>query len=60
MRRRAVYAIWVALGIVAVVLFRAFDASSHSASDTIRPFLITVVPLVIVALLATRSLSRRA
>ena len=27
-----------------VLVFAAFDARSHSASDTLRPFLLTMVP----------------
>lgn len=34
----------VALLVVTALVFRAFDADSHSASDTLRPFLITMVP----------------
>ena len=32
-----------------VLVFRAFDLHSHSASDTLRPFLITVGPVFAVA-----------
>ena len=28
-----------------VLVFQAFDRNSHSASDTIRPFLITMAPV---------------
>jgi hypothetical protein len=28
-----------------VLVFRAFDLHSHSASDTLRPFLITMLPV---------------
>jgi len=41
-----------------VLVFRAFDLHSHSASDTLRPFLITVVPVWIVAIGAARTLLR--
>jgi hypothetical protein len=32
-----------------VLVFAAFDRVSHSASDTLRPFLITMVPVWAVA-----------
>ncbi|HKV32621.1 MAG TPA: hypothetical protein VJT14_16575 [Candidatus Dormibacteraeota bacterium] len=32
-----------------VMVFMAFDRDSHSASDTIRPFVITMVPVWAVA-----------
>lgn len=35
-----------------VMVFEAFDRQSHSASDTIRPFLITMVPVWAVAIAA--------
>jgi hypothetical protein len=41
-----------------VLVFRAFDLHSHSASDTLRPFLITVVPVWAVAIAAARILLR--
>jgi hypothetical protein len=31
-----------------VVVFLAFDRTSHSVSDTLRPFLVTVLPVWIV------------
>ena len=33
-----------------VLVFRAFDSDSHSVSDTIRPFLITMGPVWVLAL----------
>lgn len=42
-----------------VLVFRAFDAHSHSASDTLRPFLITMAPVWAVAIGAVRVLVRR-
>lgn len=33
-----------------VMVFMAFDRDSHSASDTIRPFLITMTPVWVVAI----------
>src|SRR2546426_37294 len=35
-----------------VMVFMAFDRDSHSASDTIRPFLITMTPVWVVAVAA--------
>lgn len=32
-----------------VLVFMAFDRNSHSASDTLRPFIITMVPVWAVA-----------
>jgi hypothetical protein len=40
---------WVVLLVwlgVVMLLFRHFDVASHSASDTIRPFFISLVPLL--------------
>ncbi len=33
-----------------VLVFRAFDRNSHSASDTLRPFIITMFPVWFVAI----------
>ena len=41
-----------------VLVFRAFDLHSHSASDTLRPFAIMVVPVWIVGIAAARVLLR--
>ena len=41
-----------------VLVFRAFDAHSHSASDTLRPFLLTMLPVWGVAVAAGRILLR--
>jgi len=35
-----------------VLVFLAFDRQSHSASDTLRPFVITMAPVWIVAVAA--------
>lgn len=42
-----------------VAVFHAFDQVSNSASDTIRPFVITMVPVWAVAIAAARVLLRR-
>jgi len=39
-------------------VFFVLDANSHSASDTLRPFLITMVPIWLVALWAARIVVR--
>ena len=41
-----------------VGVFQAFDKDSHSASDTIRPFVITMAPVWAVAIAAARVLLR--
>ncbi len=50
---------FVALLAGTVMVFLAFDRDSHSASDTIRPFLMTMVPVWAVAVAATSVLLRR-
>ncbi len=42
-----------------VLVFLAFDRNSHSASDTIRPFLITMAPVWIVAVVSSAILLRK-
>lgn len=42
-----------------LLVFAAFDRTSHSASDTLRPFLITMVPVWAVAIAASAVLLRR-
>ncbi|HEY1420863.1 MAG TPA: hypothetical protein VGG90_09170 [Candidatus Dormibacteraeota bacterium] len=41
-----------------VLVFQAFDRNSNSASDTIRPFVITMAPVWAVAVAAARVLLR--
>jgi hypothetical protein len=48
-----------ALLVGTALVFRAFDAHSHSASDTLRPFKLTMAPVWIVSLAAARVLVRR-
>ena len=48
----------VLLAITAVV-FVAFDKDSHSASDTLRPFLVIMVPVWVIAVVAALSLIDR-
>lgn len=47
---------FVVLAFGTVLVFQAFDRDSHSASDTIRPFLITMAPVWAVAIAAARVL----
>lgn len=42
-----------------VLVFQAFDRDSHSASDTLRPFVITMGPIWAIAIAATVTLVRR-
>jgi hypothetical protein len=42
-----------------VLVFLAFDRQSHSASDTLRPFIITMAPVWAVATAAVAALLRR-
>lgn len=44
-----VAAAFVVLVYGTVLVFQAFDRASHSASDTLRPFLITMAPVWTVA-----------
>jgi len=39
-------------------VFLILDSTSHSASDTMRPFLLTMVPVWLVAIWATRIVLR--
>ncbi len=52
----------VAFGVLVygtVLVFLAFDRSSHSASDTLRPFLVTMAPVWAVAVAGAFVLLRR-
>ena len=49
---------FVLLVIGTVMVFMAFDRDSHSASDTLRPFLITMTPVWVVAVAAAIVLFR--
>ena len=41
-----------------ILVFEAFDRNSHSASDTIRPFVITMGPVWALAIAAARVILR--
>jgi len=58
-RRAALTAGAVLLLVGTVLVFRAFDRHSHSASDTLRPFLITMAPVWIVGIAAARVVLHR-
>lgn len=42
-----------------VLVFQAFDRTSHSASDTLRPFIITIFPVWLVAIAGAWALLRK-
>lgn len=50
---------FVTLAYGTVIVFRAFDQVSHSVSDTLRPFVITMGPLWIIAVAGAVALLRR-
>jgi hypothetical protein len=55
---------WLVVGLVlllwgTVAVFETFDRYSNSASDTIRPFVITMGPVWLVAIAAARVLLRK-
>lgn len=54
-----VAAMFVLLAFGTVLVFEAFDRDSHSASDTLRPFVITMAPVWAVAVASARVLLRR-
>jgi hypothetical protein len=51
---------FAALVFGSVLVFQVFDRTSHSASDTIRPFVITMAPVWAVAVAAAIVLLRPA
>lgn len=42
-----------------VLVFQTFDRNSHSASDTLRPFIITMFPVWLVAIAGAWALLRK-
>jgi len=56
--RIALGAVFALLLFGTLMVFIALDRDSHSASDTLRPFLITMVPVWLVALWAARIVVR--
>jgi hypothetical protein len=58
MGRRVVLAAGVVVLLTTTVLaFVLFDKGSHSASDTLRPFLLTMIPLWALAMWGARTLT---
>ena len=57
--RSAVLFALLLLGAATVLVFQAFDRGSHSASDTLRPFLITMGPVWVLAVAGAVALLRR-
>jgi hypothetical protein len=58
LRRRVIPIALLALTALAtIVIFWMFDRDSHSASDTLRPFLITVAPVWLIVGLAVHRLT---
>jgi hypothetical protein len=57
--RAALAAGAVLLLVGTLLVFRAFDLHSHSASDTLRPFVLTMAPVWAVGIAAARALLRR-
>jgi hypothetical protein len=56
--RIALLVVFALLTYGTVMVFLALDAQSNSASDTLRPFLLTVLPVWLVALWAARIVLR--
>jgi Na+-driven multidrug efflux pump len=59
LRLAAVLLAFAALAFGTVLVFRAFDQVSHSASDTLRPFFITMAPVWVVAVGGAAALLHR-
>ena len=57
-RRVTVTALTVLMVVATVVVFAVFDSRSHSASDTLRPFLITMGPAWVLFILTWRLTTR--
>lgn len=57
-RRVSLAAFGVLLLVGTALVFRAFDAHSHSASDTLRPLALTMGPVWVVSLAAARTILR--
>jgi lipopolysaccharide export LptBFGC system permease protein LptF len=49
---------FVLLSFGTVMIFQAFDRHSHSASDTLRPFVITMFPVWLIAIAGAWALLR--
>lgn len=58
LRIAGVIAAFAVLLVGTALVFQAFDRVSHSASDTLRPFIITMAPVWLVAVAAAWVLLR--
>jgi hypothetical protein len=58
MARVLLAVMFAALALGSALVFMTIDATSHSASDTLRPLLITVGPLWLAAIMAARIVLR--
>ncbi|HEY3549277.1 MAG TPA: hypothetical protein VGK17_24660 [Propionicimonas sp.] len=59
LKRRVMPVTLMAAAVVAsIVVFWLFDRDSHSASDTLRPFVITIAPAWLIVTLVVHRLSR--
>jgi len=58
MKRLAVGLAFIVLLYGTVLVFLAFDRPSHSASDTLRPFLITLAPVWALAIAGAAAVLR--
>jgi hypothetical protein len=58
LRGAGIIVAFVALLAGTVMVFLAFDRNSHSASDTLRPFIITMTPVWAVAIAGAWALLR--
>ena len=59
LKRFGVGAAFAALLYGSVLVFMVFDRGSHSASDTLRPFVMTMAPVWAVAVAGAAALLRR-
>jgi hypothetical protein len=57
--RVAVFAALAVLLYGTVLVFLAFDRGSHSASDTVRPFVLTMAPVWALSIWAAIAILRR-
>lgn len=58
-RAAAVAIAFTLLAYGSVLVFQAFDRNSHSASDTLRPFVLTMLPVWTVSVAAAALLLRQ-
>jgi hypothetical protein len=58
LKRSGIGVAFAVLVVGTILVFQVFDRTSHSASDTLRPFLITMVPIWAVAIAGALALLR--